>query len=268
MTNRPKSQLIKAHSRHKQRQDNLDEAATQYLLQLHAVGTKAHLGVRKFASNFKVDKCALQRRVHGRHSQVEENRRRTKLSQESEDKLVEFITGCADRAVPLNRKKVVEEAECLLKMEHRAAGQPEPQKTPAGGLFSATWFDRFMARHNDHVKTAWSASQDSQRSSGLNPTVVNGYFKGTDDEYKAANACAGNIWATDETFLSDSIELEEHVVCRADSRQANAQQGGSREITTVMATICADGSSLPPFMIFKGQALQDIWVENNPGEIP
>lgn len=42
------------------------------------------------------------------------------------------------------------------------------------------------------------------------------------------------------------------------------QVGGSRENTTVIITICANGSGLLPAVIFKGQAYQTTWNENNP----
>jgi hypothetical protein len=41
-----------------------------------------------------------------------------------------------------------------------------------------------------------------------------------------------------------------------------ARQDGSREWITLLATICADGSSLPPALIYKAVSgnLQDTWL--------
>ena len=40
-----------------------------------------------------------------------------------------------------------------------------------------------------------------------------------------------------------------------------------RENTTVICTICADGTSIPPLVIFKGTAFRVKWLEqNNPLE--
>jgi hypothetical protein len=42
------------------------------------------------------------------------------------------------------------------------------------------------------------------------------------------------------------------------------QRGGTRENITIIVTICADGTSTPPAVIFKGNAYQVKWGENNP----
>src|ERR1700677_2084652 len=42
------------------------------------------------------------------------------------------------------------------------------------------------------------------------------------------------------------------------------QQDGNRENITVLVTIGADGSTLPPTIIFKGKAYQAIWKQDNP----
>lgn len=44
------------------------------------------------------------------------------------------------------------------------------------------------------------------------------------------------------------------------------QGDGGRENTTVMVTICADGTSLKPLVIFKGKNYQVDWVQENPTE--
>jgi len=42
------------------------------------------------------------------------------------------------------------------------------------------------------------------------------------------------------------------------------QRGGNRENITVIVTICADGTTTPPAVIFKGQAFQVKWKQDNP----
>jgi hypothetical protein len=42
------------------------------------------------------------------------------------------------------------------------------------------------------------------------------------------------------------------------------QHAGTRENTTVLMTICADGTALPPAVVFKGQAYQVSWGDDNP----
>ncbi|KAH9165070.1 hypothetical protein EDB89DRAFT_1858704, partial [Lactarius sanguifluus] len=38
----------------------------------------------------------------------------------------------------------------------------------------------------------------------------------------------------------------------------------NRENITVLPTICADGTTLPPTVIYKGESFQVKWLQNNP----
>ena len=44
----------------------------------------------------------------------------------------------------------------------------------------------------------------------------------------------------------------------------SANQDGSREFISLLAGICADGTALPPALIYQGNSedLQDTWLEN------
>ena len=42
------------------------------------------------------------------------------------------------------------------------------------------------------------------------------------------------------------------------------QQGGDCENTTVIVTVCTDGTSMPPAVIFKGKGYQVKWKQGNP----
>jgi hypothetical protein len=48
------------------------------------------------------------------------------------------------------------------------------------------------------------------------------------------------------------------------SRINSARQDGSREFISLLACICADGTSIPPALIYKGKSgdLQNSWVED------
>ena len=48
-----------------------------------------------------------------------------------------------------------------------------------------------------------------------------------------------------------------------EKRITGASQDGNREFITLIASICADGSHLPPALIYKGESydLQDTWLD-------
>jgi hypothetical protein len=55
------------------------------------------------------------------------------------------------------------------------------------------------------------------------------------------------------------------VACKM-SKQAHIQHNGNRENVSVIVTVCADGSYVPPVVIFKGQNINSKWLRNNPIE--
>ncbi|KZP14784.1 DDE-domain-containing protein, partial [Athelia psychrophila] len=65
------------------------------------------------------------------------------------------------------------------------------------------------------------------------------------------------IWAAHEAgFQPATGTSQERVIGGANKKVQHQTRGGTRENTTVIVTIGADGSSLPPAVIFKGQAYQ------------
>ncbi|EJF61425.1 CENP-B protein, partial [Dichomitus squalens LYAD-421 SS1] len=68
----------------------------------------------------------------------------------------------------------------------------------------------------------------------------------------------------DETGIQEGVGLKERVLGPAGQKVQYQQRSGERENITVVVTICADGTSIPPAVIFKGQAFHTKWKQNNP----
>ena len=77
-----------------------------------------------------------------------------------------------------------------------------------------------------------------------------------------------NTYAADECGVMSLGRTKQQVI-GASGKMIQHQQGdGGCENTTIIITICADGSSLKPSVIFKGQAFQVKWDQENPAETP
>ncbi|EIW54948.1 DDE-domain-containing protein, partial [Trametes versicolor FP-101664 SS1] len=63
------------------------------------------------------------------------------------------------------------------------------------------------------------------------------------------------IYGMDETGLQQGVGGTERVIGPAGRKFQYQQESGDRENITVLVTICADGSSIPPAVIYKGEAL-------------
>jgi len=74
-----------------------------------------------------------------------------------------------------------------------------------------------------------------------------------------------DVYGSDESgFQSGTGSSNEKVIGAAGKRIQHQQKTGNRENITVMVTICADGTSIPPAVIFKGSKYLIKWKQDNP----
>ena len=71
------------------------------------------------------------------------------------------------------------------------------------------------------------------------------------------------IWATDETGFQPDGGPKQHIFGPSQKKTQHQQQDGNRENITVMVMICANGESISPLAIYKGQAFSTNWHQDN-----
>ncbi|KIJ18805.1 hypothetical protein PAXINDRAFT_70737 [Paxillus involutus ATCC 200175] len=71
------------------------------------------------------------------------------------------------------------------------------------------------------------------------------------------------LWGADETGFQPGGGLRERVIGPAKKKQQHQQHDGNHENITVMVMICADGETIPPTVIFKGQSFSMAWHKEN-----
>ncbi|EJF56429.1 CENP-B protein, partial [Dichomitus squalens LYAD-421 SS1] len=74
------------------------------------------------------------------------------------------------------------------------------------------------------------------------------------------------IYGMDETGLQLGLGVSERVLGPKGRKVQYQQQSGDRENITVLVTICADGTSLAPAVIYKAEAYHSRWKQDNPLE--
>jgi hypothetical protein len=73
-------------------------------------------------------------------------------------------------------------------------------------------------------------------------------------------------YGSDEIGCNPAEGRKERVMGSRKPGPQYQQRDGNRENVTVIVTICADGTSTPPAVIFKGQGYQVKWKQNNPAD--
>ncbi|KIK97326.1 hypothetical protein PAXRUDRAFT_10248 [Paxillus rubicundulus Ve08.2h10] len=71
------------------------------------------------------------------------------------------------------------------------------------------------------------------------------------------------VWAGNETGLQPGGGTKEHIYGPKGKKMQPQQHDGNRENITVMVTICADDTNIPPLIIYKGLSYRPNWHQNN-----
>jgi hypothetical protein len=134
---------------------------------------------------------------------------------------------------------------------------------PETGL-GKNWATNLITCHYDQLGRYWSRALPSKCGRAVNPVTKEEYFKllkETQEEYEIADELT---YGADETGMQTGIGVKEYVVGPKGASVQHQERSGNRENITVLPTICADGTSLAPVIIFKGETFQMKWLQDNP----
>lgn len=197
----------------------------------------------------------IRRRAGGGRSLVVFNEDKGHLKPAEVNKLIELAEELADRNIPLTHSTLKECAEMIIK-----ARDPDFE-----GL-GKNWTDRFVEKHSDRIRPFLSSPLEASRNRAVNPNTHTAWFDLVQKLF-AKNGCGDEpdcLYALDETGFMPGKALSQKVIGRAGNKTQSQKEGGNRELITVLPTICADGTALPPLVIYAGQAFSVSWKQNNP----
>ncbi|CAA7258476.1 unnamed protein product [Cyclocybe aegerita] len=133
------------------------------------------------------------------------------------------------------------------------------------------WSHRFVEQHHECLHVYWTWPLHDVRGKAANPEnhkawcdlVENVQLHGDEGNTIAPE----NTYTLDEAgFQANGDEGEERVIGGAGKNVQYQQQAGMRETTTVIVNICADGTAIPPAILFSGKGFAVRWKQDNPAE--
>lgn len=172
--------------------------------------------------------------------------------------VVQYCEELANRGFPLSHRRLQDIVDNFIKVREG------PSSNFVG--VGKNWTNHFLEKHADRLSTYWSKSLDSKRGKAVNPTTNTLYL----DSLEAALDEDGEpipphrIFQVDEIGFLYGVGEKERVIGSKGKKVQHQQRSGTRETITVIPTICADGTSIPPAVIFKGEAFQVKWRQDNP----
>lgn len=206
--------------------------------------------------DMRIDHNLLIRGAAGHHTRTQANALRAHLTLEEANTICDFIIECGKRGFPLSHRRLREHANEILRARLG-------DRFPISGV-GQQWSHRFITKHSDRVKTSWATALEAKRGRAVNENTIRAWFdlvEHTETEYEILPE---NDYATDEIGTNPFAGERERVMGGKDKGPQYQQRDGTRENITSIVTICADGTSIPPAVLFKGQAFQATWKQNNP----
>jgi hypothetical protein len=205
----------------------------------------------KTGNHIQLSHATVMRHANGGKPMAEFNAGKRLLSKDEEEVILGFIQETANRGFPLSHRRLREHANSIIKARNSSfEGVGE------------NWTDRFVLSHSERIKTIWSTSLEGNRARSANPTNNKEWFNLLATHLKDVDPEC--IWGADETGIQTGIAAKERVIGAKGKTTQHQTREGSRENITVIVTICADGSSIPPAIIFKGQSFLVSWQQENP----
>lgn len=210
-------------------------------------------GLRVIAELYGIDHNKLARAVKGGRSMDEANAAKQKLSPAEERVLVNFILNSADRGFPMTHRSIESYANAILQKRIGSNYQP----------VGSGWIFAFLDRNRRDLQTHWSKPLDMQRAQALNPEAVKHWFDLVEELVVNTGIKKEDIYGMDESGFPPADQGKSKVVGARGTKTQHKQGGADRENVTAIVTICADGTSLRPTIIFKGQGFTESWFSDN-----
>src|ERR1700739_3741274 len=173
------------------------------------------------------------------------------LSQAHEQRLLRYIDELTRRGLPPNHYNVRVFASNIC-----------------GKWPGKNWTYEFVRRHKDVITSQYLTGFDIARKKADNWVSMKQYFDLIQAKLQQYIYAPGNIYKFDEKgFMIGVLQKTKRIFVKKWLSQGNLQgaaQDGNRTWITLVAAICADGTSLPPALIYPALSgdIQDVWLDD------
>ena len=252
MPGRAKSKKLKRQQEQQLKAQRERAAANAYRSRKEA---GVDVSYAKVAEEFGVKESTVRRRALSVGLSLSEfNASKQKLTLAEEEILVTSILEASRRGFPPTHHQIAMEADCIQSAHFNESYQPVGKQ----------WVNAFLRRHSKIIKSHWSAPLSTIRAQSANPHAILNFLTGlVKSEVVDKRVPPELLYQIDETSTPQQLGIKLRVVGPRESRRQHLQESGTKENITVLVTICADGTALPPTIIFKNKELpEDIHYNN------
>jgi hypothetical protein len=210
--------------------------------------SKGKMSLAKASKIYKIPLGTLHNKLNGKHSK--KNRGQSVLSETEERSMLDSILVAADWGYPLNSLDFRFYTKAYLDTANKIV--PRFKNNFPG----EDWAFSVLRRYKDLVTSRISTNIKPSRAQ-VGPQELTAYHSHFGD--LLAGIPPSNIVNYDETNMSDNPGRMK-VICRRKVKYVEKVIHHSKSCTTVMFAATADGTLLPPYVIYKAAHLWDSWT--------
>ena len=243
MAKKALSEHVKSQKQSKLREKRILEAVEAY--RAEQANAKEH----------GIERCykTITNRYNNMRSTTEVHEDQQKLTAVEEAFLVDFLVQSADCGFSQSQHNIAQYANLI---HNNRLGKDCVQ-------IADTLVGQFLERHRDRLQMHWSKPLDMQRAQSMNPEAKKKWFELLEEFVVKAGIRPEDLYGMDETRCPPSDQGTERVCGGRGTKTQHKQGGADCENVTVIVTICANGTTLHPTIIFKGQNFMMKWADNN-----
>ena len=214
--------------------------------------------VREAARTNNVTHTTLLRRMNGGKSTAASREPQQILTNPEENALAECITRLALVGHPPKHAFIRELAE-EIRSSRLQAQNPQNDSYPVPFPIGDSWVQRFIHRHFE-LETACSQTIEAARIQEVTKEGLDRWFNEFEKTIKEKNIRIEDMYNMDETGFGIGVVQASYVIINKESKKRYHAHPGRQEWASVVECICADGESLPPFLILKGEKVTSSWI--------
>jgi hypothetical protein len=209
--------------------------------------------VKRAAEIYNVPRTTVQDRRAGKPSRRDCELNSKRLNKLEEEAIVERILEESARGFAPTKADVRAMADKLLQ---------ERESNPTG----KNWVDNFVKR-TPELRTRWSRPYDHQRAACEDPVAIQRWFDLVQAMKQKWGIVDDDIYNFDETgFMMGKISSQLVITGSEGYGKKKRVQPGNREWVTAIQGVGASGRRIPPFVVFAGKVLINVWFENMPAD--
>lgn len=224
-------------------QENLDEAIRKI--------RSGEMSNRKAAKHYKISISTIKRRLKGVH--LKRPGGQTILDEETEKMFADHVVTCSLFGYPMTGFDIRVLVKSYLDRNGLTISSFK------NNLPGKEWYKSFMSRHRDLTERI-SSNIKKQRAK-VSTYSINEYFDYLEQEI--VNVPPSNIFNFDETNLTDDPGNLK-IVTKRGVKYPERILNSTKSSTSIMMCGNAEGTMLPPYVVYKSKELWTTWTEGGP----